>query len=75
MISSMTGFGRFEGQVNGRTITLEIKSVNHRYTEFSCRTTKGYSFLEEKLKSFLAPADREAVLGGDGKGGGQGGDA
>lgn len=53
MISSMTGFGRFEGQVNGRSITLEIKSVNHRYTEFSCRTTKGYGFLEEKLKSYI----------------------
>lgn len=53
MISSMTGFGRFEGMVNGRSITLEIKSVNHRYTEFSCRTTKGYSFLEEKLKSYI----------------------
>ncbi|MGN0489273.1 MAG: YicC/YloC family endoribonuclease [Ruminococcus sp.] len=53
MISSMTGFGRFEGTVNGRSITLEIKSVNHRYTEFTCRTTKGYSFLEEKLKSYI----------------------
>lgn len=53
MLYSMTGFGRFEGQVNGRNITLEIKSVNHRYTEFSCRTTKGYSFLEEKLKSYV----------------------
>lgn len=53
MIYSMTGFGRFEGQVNGRNITLEIKSVNHRYTEFSCRTTRGYSFLEEKLKSYV----------------------
>lgn len=53
MISSMTGFGRFEGMVNGRSITLEIKSVNHRYTEFSCRTTRGYSFLEEKLKSYI----------------------
>lgn len=31
--------------------------------------------IEEKLKSFLAPADREAVLGDDSKGGGQGGDA
>jgi uncharacterized protein (TIGR00255 family) len=49
----MTGFGRFEGIVNGRSITLEIKSVNHRYTEFVCRTTKGYSFLEEKLKSYI----------------------
>lgn len=53
MIYSMTGFGRFEGQVNGRSITLEIKSVNHRYLEFSCRLTRGYSFLEEKLKSYI----------------------
>ena len=49
----MTGFGRFEGAVNGRSITLEIKSVNHRYTEFSCRLTRGYTFLEEKLKSYI----------------------
>ncbi len=54
MIHSMTGFGRFEGQVNGRSITLEIKSVNHRYFEFSCRLTRGYSFLEEKLKSYIS---------------------
>ncbi len=53
MINSMTGFGRFEGEVNGRSITLEIKSVNHRYTEFNCRLTRGYSFLEEKLKSYV----------------------
>jgi uncharacterized protein (TIGR00255 family) len=50
----MTGFGRFEGQVNGRNITLEIKSVNHRYLEFSCRLTRGYSFLEEKIKSYIS---------------------
>ncbi len=53
MIHSMTGFGRFEGQVNGRSITLEIKSVNHRYTEFNFRVTRGYSFLEEKLKNYI----------------------
>lgn len=54
MINSMTGFGRFEGQINGRNITLEIKSVNHRYLEFSCRLTRGYSFLEEKIKSYIS---------------------
>ena len=53
MIKSMTGFGRFEGQINGRSITLEIKSVNHRYTEFNFRVTRVYSFLEEKLKSYI----------------------
>ena len=54
MIHSMTGFGRFEGCVNGRGITLEIKSVNHRYSEFNFRVTRGYSFLEEKLKSYIS---------------------
>ena len=31
--------------------------------------------IEEKLKSFLAPSEREEVLGGGNKGSGQGGDA
>ena len=54
MVMSMTGFGRCETQVNGRQITVEMKSVNHRYFEFSCRTTRGYSFLEDKLKKYVA---------------------
>ncbi|MBE6823820.1 MAG: YicC family protein [Ruminococcaceae bacterium] len=54
MAMSMTGFGRCEATVNGRQITVEMKSVNHRYFEFSCRTTRGYSFLEDKLKKYVA---------------------
>lgn len=54
MIKSMTGFGRFEGTVGGRTIIVEIKSVNHRFFDFSCRTNRGYGFLEERLKSFIS---------------------
>ncbi len=54
MAMSMTGFGRCEDTVNGRQITVEMKSVNHRYFEFSCRTTRGYSFLEDKLKKYVA---------------------
>lgn len=53
MIKSMTGFGRCETQLNGREISVEIKSVNHRYFEFSCRTPRGYGFLDDKLKSFV----------------------
>ncbi len=53
MIKSMTGYGRQEGIVNGRGIIVEVKSVNHRYFEFSSRVTRGYGFLEEKLKSYL----------------------
>ena len=40
----MTGYGRFEGVIEGRQITVEIKSVNHRYFEFSSRITRGYGF-------------------------------
>lgn len=54
MVMSMTGFGRCVTEVNGRQITVEMKSVNHRYFEFSCRTTRGYSFLEDKVKKYVA---------------------
>ena len=54
MIRSMTGFGRAEATVSGKLIAVELKSVNHRYFEFNCRTSRGYAFLEEKLKSYLS---------------------
>lgn len=53
MIKSMTGFGRGHAELNGRDITVEIRSVNHRYFEFSSRLPRNYSFAEEKLKSLL----------------------
>lgn len=53
MIKSMTGFGRGHAELSGRDITVEIRSVNHRYFEFSSRLPRNYSFAEEKLKSLL----------------------
>ena len=53
MIRSMTGLGRCETVINGREITVEIKSVNHRYFEFSCRTPRSYGFLDDKLKNYV----------------------
>ena len=35
MIKSMTGYGRAQMPVDGMNITVEIKSVNHRYFEFT----------------------------------------
>ena len=52
MLKSMPGFGRFDGIVDGYHVIVEIKSVNHKYFEFSSRITRGYGFLEEKLMSF-----------------------
>lgn len=53
MVCSMTGFGRCETITPAHHIIAEIKSVNHRYFEFSSRVSRGYGFLEEKLKSYL----------------------
>lgn len=53
MVSSMTGFGKCTETLNGREITVEIKSVNHRFFEFSARFPKAFGFLEEKLKSYV----------------------
>jgi len=49
----MTGFGREQRIIDGKEITIEIRSVNHRYHEFSARTPRQYSYLEEKLKTFV----------------------
>lgn len=53
LVKSMTGFGRCEGKFDGMHITVEIKSVNHRYFDFNCRTSRGFGFLEEKAKSYI----------------------
>lgn len=53
MIKSMTGYGRAQNVIDGRDITVEIKSVNHRFFEFSARTPRIYGYLDEKIKKFL----------------------
>lgn len=53
MVKSMTGFGREHVVANGREIIVEIRSVNHRYYEFTARTPRSYGYLDDKLKTFL----------------------
>lgn len=53
MVLSMTGYGRARLTLHGRDITVEIKSVNSRYFEYSSRLPRGYSFLEDKLKKLV----------------------
>ena len=56
MIRSMTGYGRHRQTVNGWDVTVEVKSVNHRYYEFSSRVPRTCGFLDEKLKNFFKTA-------------------
>jgi len=53
MIKSMTGYGRYQQVIDGRDILVEIRSVNHRYYEFSARIPRNMGYLEEKLKSLI----------------------
>lgn len=53
MLISMTGYGRGEQLIDGRNILCEIRSVNHRYFEYSARVPRAYGYLEEKGKSYL----------------------
>ncbi len=56
MIRSMTGYGAAEEILHGRSIRVEIKSVNHRYFEYTARVPRSCGFLEERLKRLLSGA-------------------
>ena len=53
MIKSMTGFGRAELQDADKKITVEIKSVNHRYLDFNIKMPKKFSFFEAGIRTVL----------------------
>ena len=53
MILSMTGFGRGTAVLNGREITVELRSVNSRYFEYSSRMPRTCSYLDSRLKKQL----------------------
>ena len=53
MIKSMTGFGRSEYTDGKRNITVEIKSVNHRYSDISVKMPRRYSFAEDRVKAVV----------------------
>ncbi len=53
MARSMTGFGRGWVETEKMTVSVELKSVNHRYFELYTRVPRTYGFLEEKIKTNL----------------------
>ncbi|MCD7981161.1 MAG: YicC family protein [Clostridiales bacterium] len=53
MIKSMTGFGRSEGADALRRITVEIKSVNHKYFDANIRMPRRLNFFDTAIRSVL----------------------
>lgn len=62
MIKSMTGFGRGEHSDGKRNITVELKSVNHRYGDISVKMPRRYSFAEEMIKSTVKQTVRRGKV-------------
>ncbi len=53
MICSMTGFGRRQAPWQDGAVTVEIRSVNHRFLEVACRLPRTLSQLEEGCKKTI----------------------
>ena len=53
MARSMTGFGRAQSETDTLFVSVELKSVNHRYFELYSRVPRTYGFLDEKIKTYL----------------------
>nr|WP_089612573.1 YicC/YloC family endoribonuclease [Dehalobacterium formicoaceticum] len=53
MVRSMTGYGRGAGSSANQMITVEAKSVNHRYLEIVVRMPKQLLPLEERIKKLV----------------------
>ena len=49
----MTGYGRGEAVGSSMSVTVEMKSVNHRFFECTVKCPRQFAFLEDKLKGYL----------------------
>ena len=53
MIKSMTAYGRAKQTSEQTDITVEIKSVNSKYLDLSLKLPRQYTFLEDKVRSYI----------------------
>lgn len=54
MIKSMTGYGRCEKIDENKKIVIDIKSVNHRYSDISVKVPRAYGYTEDKIRDYVA---------------------
>ena len=53
MVKSMTGFGRYELSQGDKKVTVELKSVNHRYLDLTIKMPKKFNFFEAAVRNEL----------------------
>ena len=53
-MKSMTGYGRAKEERDGKTITVELRAVNHRYLDCTVKAPRQYGFLDDAVKKAVA---------------------
>lgn len=53
-MKSMTGYGKGQASHNGKTVTVEIKAVNHRYLDLNVKMPKGFLFLDDLVRKNIS---------------------
>lgn len=54
MLKSMTGYGRQETVTEGKKILVEIKSVNHRFSDYNIKVPRHLGFLEDRVRKYAS---------------------
>lgn len=54
MIKSMTGYGNGTSECQEKEFTVEVRSVNHRYSDFNIKYPRSYSFAEDAIRKKMA---------------------
>ena len=53
-MKSMTGYGRARQVLHGRTVTVELRAVNHRYLDCTVKAPRQFGFLDDAVKKATA---------------------
>ena len=70
-MKSMTGYGRGVASRNNRTVTVELKSVNNRFTDISCKLPKSLMYIDDvltkRIKSVISRGSVDVFFSYDNK--------
>lgn len=58
----MTGYGRSEAVADGKRISCEIRSVNHRYSDYTVKVPRSFGFLEDRIRQEAAAKIRRGKV-------------
>lgn len=58
---SMTGYGKGTASSDGRTMTVEIKTVNHKFFDWGMKMPKGFLFVEDDAKKRWRKSSQEGT--------------